>query len=215
LPWLDRSGSREWKGRRRVLGAFTAGGVAVVTLTLLGARDSPAPRSTAWNVRELAGAALVDTEGCRRCHAADGMAAPIVAGRIGRAADWLAVHVADPEVIGPGIRPVPPANDQEVTAILAALARMRGGPPPGADEATARVYLTVNRFCLACHTIGGVGGREGPNLTTVGRKLDARAIERRMINPKAEQPDAEMPAFAGKLTPDEIREVARWLAAQK
>jgi ubiquinol-cytochrome c reductase cytochrome b subunit len=213
LPWLDRGRSREWRARRALLGGLTAGVAGALTLTVLGALDSPGGRSTAWNVRELAGVTLMSAgDRCTRCHAPAGLAGPIEPRRIGRAQDWLASHVADPEVIAAGVRPPPAADQHELTAILAALTRLRRDAPPAVDPSSQPILLTANRFCLNCHVIDGVGGREGPDLSRVGQKLDAATIERRIVNPKELQPNAEMPAFGGKIAPDDIRALAAWLA---
>jgi len=216
LPWIDRGSSREWRSRRGLLAVFTAGLAGVATLTLLGAMDRPRNASTGWNIRELAGAVLMTADNrCTRCHTADGIAAPIEAGHIARPADWLAAHVADPEMIAPGLRAAPDTNQRDTAAIVAALARMRADAPPAVDAATGHLDVLVNRSCLGCHVIDGVGGKEGPELSTVGRKYDAASIERRIINPVNVKPDAQMPAFGGKLAPDDIRATAAWLASRK
>jgi ubiquinol-cytochrome c reductase cytochrome b subunit len=215
LPWLDRGRSREWRYRRGVLGLFAAGLAGVVTLTTLGAMDRPPTATHAWNVREMAGVVLMGTDRCTRCHSADGLAAPVEAGRIGQSMDWLKAHVADPEVIAPGIRDAPAANQNDTAAIQAALARMRSAAPPAVDAATSHVLVLVNRFCLGCHVIDGFGGHDGPDLSHAGSKLDEATIERRVTNPRDVRPDAEMPSFATKMSPEDIRAVAAWLAARK
>jgi ubiquinol-cytochrome c reductase cytochrome b subunit len=216
LPWLDRGRTREWRHRRLVLGGVVAGLVGVVALTALGGLDRPAQASAAWNVRELAGAALISSgDRCSRCHSPTGLAAPIEAGHIGRPQDWLAAHAADPEVIAPGVRDAPAANDRDTAAMVAALARMRAAGPPVLDEPTRQVMILVNRSCLGCHLIGGVGGEEGPDLSHVGLKIDAATIERRINNPKSVKADTQMPAFGGKLTPAEIHAIAEWLGARR
>jgi ubiquinol-cytochrome c reductase cytochrome b subunit len=216
LPWLDRSGSRDWRSRRGVLTAFIGGLAGIATLTLLGARDRPATLPAGWNVREIAGAALMTSDNrCSRCHTSDGIAAPIEAGRIDRPADWLATHIADPEMIAPGLREAPQTNQRDTAAILAALARMRADAPPAVNAATQHLDVVVNRTCLGCHLIDGVGGKEGPDLSAVGQKYDAASIERRIINPVDVKPDAQMPAFGGKLAPEDIRAIAAWLASRK
>jgi ubiquinol-cytochrome c reductase cytochrome b subunit len=216
FPWIDRGGSREWRNRRLVLGLFVAGLASVVTLTALGARDRGAA-SPGWNVREVAGMALIGTgDRCARCHSStSSIAAPIEAGRIARTSDWLAAHVADPEVIAPGVREPPQTNQRDAVAIAAALARLRGGEAPAIDDATRQVAVLVNRSCLSCHLIGGVGGQEGPDLTHAGGKYDAASMAKRIANPRDVKTDAEMPAFRSKLTPEEIRAIADWLAARK
>jgi ubiquinol-cytochrome c reductase cytochrome b subunit len=216
LPWIDRGRSREWRSRRVILGTFAAGVAGVVTLTTLGALDRPPTVSAAWNVRELAGAALVASgDRCVTCHRADGVAGPLEAGRISRPQDWLAMHVADPQMIAAGLREPPPLNGRDTSAILAALARLRTAALPTLDGPTTQVMTVLNRSCLGCHVIDGVGGREGPDLSRVGRGADAASIERRIYDPTTVDPQAEMPPFADKLTPDEIRAVAAWLAARK
>jgi len=215
LPWIDRGRSREWRSRRVVLGAFAAGVTGVIALTVLGALDRSS-RTSSWSVRELAGAVLLTSgDRCTKCHRADGAAAPIEAGRISRAQDWLAMHVADPEVIAAGLREPLPSDEREIAAIGAALARLRAGPAPMLDDPTRRIMVVMNATCLGCHIIDGVGGTDGPELSKVGRLYDAASIERRIVNPAAVKPGAQMPALGGKLTPEEIRDIARWLAAKK
>jgi len=216
LPWLDRGRSREARQRLAVLLPFTVGLAAVVSLTIMGGRDLPSQGAAAWNIREIGGAALVESsERCTRCHRADGIASPVEAGRIGKPATWLEAHVADPEVIAPGVRDAPQANQGETTSIMAALAKLRTGPPPPVDDTTRRVDMLAAKFCLSCHIIDGIGGKEGPELSHVGRKLDASTIEQRIIDPSAVDPMAEMPSFGGRIAPEDIKKLAAWLAARK
>ncbi len=216
LPWIDRGKSREPRHRRFVLSIFMAGLAAVATLTTLGALDRPAQSGGQWNIREQAGAALVESsERCTRCHGPDKIAPPVEAGRITQTASWLDAHVADPDMIAPGLREPPETDEAETSAIRAALARMRAGRPPALDPATRHVYLLVNQRCLSCHTIDGVGGKDGPNLSKAGEKLDPGEIERRIIDPTAIQLDAEMPALGDKISPEDIRAIAQWLGKRK
>ena len=217
LPWIDRSRSRDPRTRRIVLGVFTAGLAGVVTLTTLGAMDRPRRQPDVWTVQEEAGAILIaSSDRCTRCHRADGMTAPVDPRRVSRPQDWLAAHIVDPEVIGPGVRDVPvSSNDAENNAIRAALGRMRVADPPPLDEASRKAIVLVNRYCLTCHVIGSVGGTDGPDLTHVGEKLDPGFIERRIINPADVQIDADMPAFGDKLTPEEIHSIAMWLGMRR
>ena len=216
LPWIDRARGREPRERRFVLGLVTAGLAAVVTLTTLGALDRPPSVAGQWNVQEIAGAVLVtSSDRCTKCHAPDRLASPIEAGRIAQTSSWLDAHVADPEVIAPGVRPPPETEEAETSAIRAALARMRSGALPAMDDAAKRVAVLFNRHCLSCHTVDGVGGKDGPNLSKAGEKNDPGQIERRIIDPTEIQFDAEMPAFGDKMTPEDIRAVAQWLGRKK
>lgn len=216
LPWLDRGATRAWRDRRPVLSLFTAGMAVVATLTVMGALDRPAAATSEWNVQETSGALLLQSgTRCSRCHGPERVAAPIEAGTITRPPDWLAGHVADPIAIAPGVRDAPQTNEFEVAAIVAALGRMRAEQPPAVEPEAARALLAFNRECLACHRLDGVGGADGPDLSTIGSKATAADIERRVINPFDVEVDPQMPAFDGVLTPEEIRAVAAWLARRK
>jgi len=216
LPWIDRGRTRQARQRLAVLLPFTAGLALVTTLTAMGALDKPARNAVAWNIREIGGAALAtSSERCTRCHRPDGIAAPVEAGRIGQPANWLEMHVADPEVIAPGVREAPQSNQGETRSILAGLARLRTGPPPATDAETTKVYMVFSRFCVNCHIIDGVGGKEGPDLTHAGKNLDTVTIELRIIDPGMLDPLAEMPSFAGRVSPEDIRLIATWLAKRK
>ena len=216
LPWLDRGRSREPHMRRGVLSLFTMGLAAMVTLTILGARDKPAQAGNEWSVREQAGALLIATsDRCVKCHAPDRLASPIVAGRIAQSASWLTAHVKDPEVIAPGVREAPTSDEAETAAIVAALARMRSSVPPSLDAGARTVVLAFNKHCITCHKIDGVGGTEGPDLSKVGSKLDTGVIERRIVNPFDVQADAQMPGFADEIPHEQIRAIAVWLAGKR
>jgi ubiquinol-cytochrome c reductase cytochrome b subunit len=218
LPWIDPGKSRAWRDRRFTLVAFAVGLAAVATLTSLGAMDRPTTAAAGtWNLQELAGATLIDTSAqCARCHTAtSAIAGPIEAGHLGRPADWLASHVVDPEVIAPGVRQPPDTNPRDTAAILAALARLRSGLAPEQDPSARQAAVLINQNCLTCHLVDGIGGVEGPELSHVGRKYDAASIAKRVNNPVDVKPDAEMPAFGGKLTAAQIQTIAAWLAAKR
>jgi len=216
LPWLDRGATRALRHRRGVLAALGAGLAAVATLTVLGALDRPPPAEPVWTVRDRAGAYLVAaSDRCQRCHGPEGLAESIEAGNITRPPDWLAAHVADPIAIAPGVRPPPFANEADTRAMVAALARLRVSAPPPVSDAEAATLTTINRECLTCHTIDGVGGEEGPNLSAVGSRLTADEIAQQITNPFEARADAMMPVFEGVLAPEAIRAIAEWLARRK
>ena len=124
--------------------------------------------------------------------------------------------MVDPEVIAPGLREPPDTNQRDTAAIVAALARMRAQSPPTVDPSTAHLNVRAST-ARASGVISSTafGGTEGPDLSNVGSKYDLASIERRINNPVDVKPDAEMPAFGGRLTTDEIHAIAAWLAARK
>jgi cbb3-type cytochrome oxidase cytochrome c subunit len=60
-----------------------------------------------------------------------------------------------------------------------------------------------------------VGGKDGPELSHVGVKLSAALMEQRITDPTTVKADAEMPSFSDKITPEDIRAIAGWLAQRK
>jgi nitric oxide reductase subunit C len=88
-------------------------------------------------------------------------------------------------------------------------------PPPRIspeDRLASHVFATR---CVACHTIDGDGGKEGPDLSHEGKKQDAAWLTRWITDPSAVDPDAEMPSFKGKLTDAEMQALSAYLANRK
>ena len=215
LPWLDRGRTRQMQHRWSVLLPFTAGLVLIGTLTTLGALDAP-PASSAWNIREIGGAVLAQTsDRCTRCHKPEGLAAPIQAGRIRQPAAWLAMHVADPEVIAPGVREAPQTNQGESRSMLAGLARLEDRSAPGDRSHDAQDLRAAQQVLPQLPRHRWDWRKEGPDLSRAGQKLDRATIEQRIIDPGVVDPMSEMPMFDGRISRDDIRMIAEWLAQRK
>lgn len=215
LPWLDRARTREAGARRRVLVPLAVLLGLWVVATAWGLRATPRVDAAAWNVQEIAGAALMQTgPRCARCHVT-GSVAPIEPGHILRTQDWLSMHVADPEVLAPGLREPPIVNPADSRAMLAALARLRSGPPPTVDEGTVHLYTLASRYCIDCHQIDGVGVPKGPDLSHAGLKFSAATIEQWIADARQMRAETTMPPFAGFMDGADIRALAEWLAQRK
>ena len=216
LPWLDRTSEREPRRRPVVMGAALMGVVAAVTLTALGWRDRPSNAGARWTLREIAGAGYVANAGCARCHDPSGVASPLTEGRVARAAEWIAAHVHDPEMIAPGLREPPlPPDEREAAAIVAYVRRLGRDGAPSVDAGTAAAATVFARHCIGCHVIDGDGGTDGPDLSRVGGKHDAATLRRWIENPEAVNPDAEMPSFGRRLSPRELDAIAAYLAQRR
>jgi cytochrome c oxidase subunit 2 len=71
------------------------------------------------------------------------------------------------------------------------------------------------RHCIGCHVIDGKGGKDGPELSNIGRKHDLSALRLWIADPESVNPDAEMPAFKNRLTPDQLDAIAGYLATRR
>ena len=216
LPWLDRGVARDPRRRPLAVGGFALGLAAVVTLTTLGWRDRPRNQpSSQWSVREIGGRVLAQRSGCESCHAPAGQADPLESATGTRPAEWIGGHVADPEMIAPGLREPPVRKgEREIAAIVAYAQQLSRGPYPGFDPQTESAAATFARHCIGCHVIDGDGGAEGPELTRVGSRHDAAYLQRLIADPESVNPKAEMTAFGSRLTEAELRAMAAYLAGR-
>jgi mono/diheme cytochrome c family protein len=62
------------------------------------------------------------------------------------------------------------------------------------ERAGLQVY--EQNSCQVCHQINGTGGAIGPDLSTVGRRLDAGWLVRHLQSPQTTSPGTKMPQFA-------------------
>ena len=217
LPWLDRGPERDPRKRPAIIAAVALGMAIVVTLTTLGWRDSPkSPVANEWTLREIGGRTFVERRGCAKCHSAEGLADPLEGLTSNRGAEWIAGHVADPEMIAPGLREPPaPPDEREVAAIVAYVHRLARQPYPAVPPDRQMTAVVFAKFCLGCHTIDGDGGKDGPDLSAIGSKRDQDTLRRIIFDPESVNADAEMPAFAKRLTPAELDAVSRYLANRR
>jgi ubiquinol-cytochrome c reductase cytochrome b subunit len=219
LPFLDRSPERHPRGRPVVSAAAAIVVAALVVLTSLGLRDTPANVDVdAWSARAVAGRVLARGDRCTTCHAEGGQAPAINAARVTRDDEWVRAHVMDPETIAPGFRP-PPAGGLrrlEALAIIAYARQLRSGAREPAleprDEAALTVFATR---CSGCHVLDGEGGEDGPDLSHIGKKHNADRLHRWISDPVSIDPDADMPSFKDRLTSGEMDALVSFLSARK
>jgi ubiquinol-cytochrome c reductase cytochrome b subunit len=220
LPFLDRGPDRHPLKRPLVMAAFTVLGAAIVSLTYLGVKDSPAHADPGrWSTLAIAGHTFVQDQRCQTCHRVGGAANPIADTRIRRGPEWLLAHAADPETIAPGMRKPPPGgmNPSQARAILSYMQKIRagGGSPPALGDEARVATLVYGRYCANCHMIDGEGGNQGPDLQHAGKEHDAKWLREWISDPEAMDELADMPAFGDRLTPEELTAIANFLAARK
>ncbi len=167
---------------------------------------------------------------CNDCHTILGIGgyyAPDVTKVMGyRDAEWMKRFLADPAKVWPAGRKMPTLHlkDQEISDVIAFLVWVNGidtndwPPKPLATAAASAEKPGEAVFkaqgCPACHTIGGIGGKVGPDLTKVGSRRDREWIEGQIKNPKSHNPDSIMPAFAG-LPEKDLEALADYLSGLK
>lgn len=107
---------------------------------------------------------------------------------------------------------LPEASEENKTADAAAAA-----PPAPADSAEGALTKYI---CTACHSIAGSESPVGPDLNTVGDRLDRAQISQSIIDPNAVVAEGFfagiMPAdFAQKMTVSELTMIVDFLVNQK
>jgi len=147
-----------------------------------------------------------------------------------RDAAWTRRFINDPEKVWPAARKMPilHVQDEEITALVAFLTWVNGidtnnwPPKPLVASAAAltrqaqhgeALYRSLG--CSGCHTIGGVGGKVGPDLTMVGSRRSEEWIEQQVRNPRSHFPNSTiMPSF-DKLSAADLRDLGAYLAGLK
>ena len=81
------------------------------------------------------------------------------------------------------------------------------GTDPGVDQG-AQIFF--NKGCIYCHEVEGNGGQRGPNLSRVGERLSEDQLIIRINNG-----GHNMPAFAGRITHDELATMVVFLKSRR
>jgi cytochrome c2 len=144
------------------------------------------------------------------------MADPLESIALSRGAEWIASHAIDPEVIAPGVREPPTVrSEREVAAMVAYVRRISRQPYPGYPQHIETAATVWARYCVGCHIIDGDGGKDGPELSTAGSKHDVPTLKTWIRDPEAVDPDADMPAFGNRLSPEQLEAIAAYLASRR
>jgi nitric oxide reductase subunit C len=67
----------------------------------------------------------------------------------------------------------------------------------GSAAMSPAAALVSQENCLACHSLRGEGGDQGPRLEWIGGRRDAEWVARYLADPQAVAPGSRMPAFPG------------------
>ena len=219
LPFLDSHPDRHPFKRPLVTSGFAIIGTAIVVLTYLGYKDTPAHADPSrWTPMAIAGHEFSRDARCINCHVQGGAANPLSNIKMTNGPEWLIAHVRDPENIVPGTRPVPEGAFSESAArsVVSYMAKVRTGAAyPSITSETRTASLVIGRYCASCHMIEAEGGSAGPDLTHEGTKHDTKWLKEWIADPSVIDPSANMPPFGDRLSEAELTQLANYLAARK
>ena len=69
--------------------------------------------------------------------------------------------------------------------------------------------LVQSKQCRNCHSLDGLGGQRGPDLTNVATRLTENQLIRQIL-----QGDGNMPAYGNRLKPYEVTAIVSFLSAR-
>lgn len=151
-----------------------------------------------------------------------------------RGPDFVRAMLRDPEAMYPGQRRMQNYHlrEDEIDDLIAFFSwagkvDLQGFPPvptlmpvavPAANAADGVARTddrpkVFNQLCIACHSLGGQGGKVGPALDQVGERYDAEYIKRWLHDPSAVKPGAKMPKLP--ISDAQIQELSAFLAHQR
>jgi len=84
----------------------------------------------------------------------------------------------------------------------------------GGKELTGGEKLYRSLGCSACHSINGIGGTSGPEITYVGDKRDKEWLTGHFKDPAKYVPNSAMPAY-GNLSEKELSDLSDYMLALK
>ena len=150
--------------------------------------------------------------------------------------EWLERFLADPEGVWPAKRKMPNLHlsHEEINNLTAFLTWVsdidtNGWPPKplmaaGTPEVTGTgevhkgaegARLFALRGCQGCHTVNGVGGKVGPDLSHIGSHMPDKEMQiQHLKDPRSVHPESSMPGFS-TLPEDELEELAEYLVSLK
>jgi mono/diheme cytochrome c family protein len=151
---------------------------------------------------------LFETQGCRGCHKLNGVGGSIgpdltEEGANHRAPEWLERHFLTPNAVSAGSA-MPnfhftKEQARDLTYYMLSLTseemgtyyssvRLIPGPEYGRQ-------LFVEKNCIVCHTIGGVGSKTGPDLLGVTKRHSTEWLDEQLVNPELVYPGSSMPVY--------------------
>ncbi len=179
------------------------------------------------------GRRLFETEGCHGCHKLNGVGGSIgpdltQEGANNRSPQWLEAHFLSPSKVSPGTAmPNFHFTHQQARALtyyMLSLTNQQMGAyyasEPLIPSAQYGRQLFVEKNCLVCHSIGGVGAKTGSDLLGITKRHSREWLDEQLVNPQLVYPGSSMPqynlesnarkaliAFLATATPDDAKQI--------
>lgn len=224
LPFVDRRMLRHPLDRPLLTGCATVAIIAIVLLTIAGARSPQVSPYVPEPPLVAEGERVYRQLHCDYCHSINGhggVIGPDLALSIQpqRGREWILNHLENPQLVVSG-KPASPMGVLPVLlpdqreALAAYIEELRGGGPY-----SPLAPVLFKTYCMVCHKLHGKGSSTfGPDLSVIGSMRTRSFIHRYIEDPKEVVGSAKMPPFLtpkGPLTHDLVEDLARYLASQR
>jgi len=154
------------------------------------------------------GRQLFESEGCHGCHKLNGVGGSIgpdltEEGASQRSPQWLENHFLNPSKVSPGSAMPNFHFTREQARALTYYMLSLTSQEMGAYYASEPLIpspqygkqLFVEKNCIVCHAIGGVGAKTGPDLLDVTKRHSLAWLDEQLINPQLVYPGSSMPEY--------------------
>lgn len=154
------------------------------------------------------GRQLFESEGCHGCHKLNGVGGSIgpdltEEGASERSPQWLENHFLNPSKVSPGSAMPNFHFTREQARALTYYMLSLTSQEMGAYYASEPLIpspqygkqLFVEKNCIVCHAIGGVGAKTGPDLLDVTKRHSLEWLDEQLINPQLVYPGSSMPEY--------------------
>lgn len=154
------------------------------------------------------GRRLFERQGCRGCHKLNGVGGSIgpdltEEGASRRSPDWLERHFMAPNQVSAGSAMPNYHFTREQAGALTYYMLSLTNEEMGSYYSSVRLIpsaqygrqLFVQKDCIVCHAVGGVGAKSGPDLLGVTQRHSLEWLDEQLVNPELVYPGSTMPEY--------------------
>ncbi len=151
---------------------------------------------------------LFETQGCRGCHKLNGVGGSIgpdltEEGANHRSPDWLEHHFLVPNEVSAGSAMPNFHFTKDQARALTYYMLSLTNEEMGSYYSSVRLIpspeygrqLFVEKDCIVCHAVGGVGAKSGPDLLGVTTRHSPEWLDEQLVNPELVYPGSTMPEY--------------------